>query len=65
LPEAVGIEPRRPCALCEITVTAEPEMLNGPIRMRFQLGPGGFHEEGSEGYEFDAEGRLRETLPGT
>jgi hypothetical protein len=63
LPEATGIELSRPCALCEVTVTAEPEMLDGPIRKRFQLGPGGFHEEGTEGYLFDAEGRLREAPP--
>ena len=65
LPEATGIEPSRPCALCEITVTAEPEMLDGPIRKRFQLGPGGFHEDGSEGFEFDAQGRLRKAPPAT
>jgi hypothetical protein len=62
LPQAVGIEPTRPCALCELTITAEPEMLEGPICKRFQLGPGDFYEEGSDGYMFDSEGRLREDM---
>jgi hypothetical protein len=57
-PEAVGIVPSEPRALCQVTITAEPEMPEGPISRRFQLGPGAFHEQGTEGFHFDEFGLL-------